>query len=42
LFFDEAGAIANNHIKLENNNIYAIYINQNRKNFEDIYIITAK
>ena len=42
IFFDEAGAIMNNHIKLENNWNYAEYINQNRKNFEDIYIVTAK
>jgi hypothetical protein len=42
LFFDEAGSIANNHIKLEKHDVYTTYINQNRKNFEDIYIITAK
>lgn len=42
IFFDEAWAIANNQNKLENNNVYAEYINQNRKNFEEIYIITAK
>lgn len=42
LFFDEVGAIMNNHIKLENNATYAEYINQNRKNFQDIYLITAK
>lgn len=42
LFFDEAGAIANNHLKLEKNHTYAEYINQNRKNFQDIYWITAK
>lgn len=42
IFFDEVWAIMNNHLKLENNWVYAEYINQNRKNFEDIYIITAK
>lgn len=42
LFFDEVWAIANNHLKLQDNHIYAEYINQNRKNFEDIYLITAK
>ncbi|MDQ7009726.1 MAG: hypothetical protein Q9M94_05535 [Candidatus Gracilibacteria bacterium] len=42
IFFDEAGAIANNQNKLENNAVYAEYINQNRKNFQEIYIITAK
>lgn len=42
IFFDEVWAIMNNHLKLENNKTYAVYINQNRKNFEDIYLITAK
>ena len=42
LFFDESWAILNNHIKLENNATYAEYINQNRKNFEDIFIISVK
>ena len=42
LFFDESWAILNNHMKLENNATYAEYINQNRKNFEDIFIISAK
>jgi len=42
LFFDEVWALANNHLKLENNWVYAEYINQNRKNFEDIYLLTAK
>lgn len=42
LFFDESGAIMNNHTKLDNNATYAEYINQNRKNFEDIFIISVK
>lgn len=42
LFFDESWAILNNQTKLENNSVYAEYINQNRKNFEDIFIISVK
>lgn len=42
LFFDESGAILNNQKKLLNNEVYAEYINQNRKNFEEIFIVSVK
>lgn len=41
IFFDEAGAIANWRNYKEFDNVVSEYINQNRKNFQDIYLITA-
>lgn len=42
VFFDEAWAVMNNHIKVKNNEIYAEYVNQNRKNFMDLYLVSAQ
>lgn len=42
LFFDESWAIMNNKKKVDNVETYVEYINQNRKNFEDIYLVSAK
>lgn len=41
IFFDEVGAIMNNKNYKDEAKQLPIYINQNRKNFEEIYIITA-
>lgn len=41
IMFDEVGALMNNKNYKEEAKQLPIYINQNRKNFQDIYIITA-
>ncbi len=42
VFFDESWAIMNNHKKIDNNDIYTEYANQNRKNFMDLYLVSAR
>ena len=41
IFFDEVGAIMNNRNYKEFDTVMTEYINQNRKNFQHIYVITA-
>lgn len=41
LIFDEAGAIANGRDSKNFDNVITEYVNQNRKEFMDIYIVTA-
>lgn len=41
IFFDEVGAIMNNRNYKQFNTVISEYINQNRKNFQEIYLITA-
>jgi len=42
ILYDESWAVMNNRIKLDNQNIYNEYINQNRKNNLDLYLISAE
>ena len=41
IFFDEVWAIMNGRNSKDFDNVISEYINQNRKNFEEIYLITA-
>lgn len=41
IFFDEVWAIMNNRAYKNFNTVISEYINQNRKNFQEIYLITA-
>jgi CTP:phosphocholine cytidylyltransferase-like protein len=41
IFFDESGAMMNNRKYKEFDNVFSEYVNQNRKLFTDIYLVSA-